>query len=244
MGVGVIVVLMVFGLVIRILWVKSPTILSAGDMAPEALHYTQEMILGLVAVGLAVATVVELAYTLFTDEPDEALNPVMLAVAVAIILQLANFEGFEWKQATGLAVSILVLAGLFATRRWITEFDGDKIASERRIAQQTLRREALVALLSEGRELVANGGEHVGSDVGTFDAARARVALVVADEKIVDLAGQYHFLVKELDKLSRNGSNLYDMLTQVRVSEEELISAARNSYQLFGLAPPPPYKVS
>jgi hypothetical protein len=82
----------------------------------------QELILTTVAVGLALAAAVELAYTLFTFEPDEALNPVMLGLAGAIILQLAKLDNFEWTKSVGLVLCVAALGALFAIRKWIADF--------------------------------------------------------------------------------------------------------------------------
>jgi hypothetical protein len=62
-----------------------------------------------VADALAAATVVQLAYTLFTPGPDEALDPVMLALATAMLLELGQVSQFQWKD--GVAI-ILYAAGL------------------------------------------------------------------------------------------------------------------------------------
>jgi hypothetical protein len=44
---------------------------------------------------LAAATVIQLAFTLFTLGPDEALDPVLLAIASALLLQLGNVDHFR-----------------------------------------------------------------------------------------------------------------------------------------------------
>jgi hypothetical protein len=44
--------------------------------------------LGLIGRALAAATVVELAYTLFTDGPDEVLDPLMLGISSFLIIEL------------------------------------------------------------------------------------------------------------------------------------------------------------
>jgi hypothetical protein len=73
------------------------------------------------ALRLAAAAVVELAYTLFTDGPDEALNPVMLGVAAALLVQLGRVEKFNLHEALAGLLYAAALAGLFATRRWLAE---------------------------------------------------------------------------------------------------------------------------
>jgi hypothetical protein len=43
-----------------------------------------------IGIGLAAAAALELAYTLFTDGPDEALDPLMLGLASTLLLKLAG----------------------------------------------------------------------------------------------------------------------------------------------------------
>lgn len=45
-----------------------------------------------IGVGLAAAAVVELAYTLFTSGPDEALDPLMLGLSAALLIQLGALQ--------------------------------------------------------------------------------------------------------------------------------------------------------
>jgi hypothetical protein len=72
-----------------------------------------------VGLGLAIAAAIELAFTLFTDGPDEALDPLMLALSAAIILQLAKIEHFEWQSAVAVALNVGALAGVFAVKRFL-----------------------------------------------------------------------------------------------------------------------------
>ena len=72
-----------------------------------------------IALGLAVAAAVELAYTLFTPGPDEALDPLMLAVSAALILQLGKVEKFQWQEAIAALIFAAALAGLFAIRKYL-----------------------------------------------------------------------------------------------------------------------------
>jgi hypothetical protein len=81
----------------------------------------------IIADALAAATVVQLAFTLFTPGPDEALDPVLLAIASALLLQLGNVTQFHW--ADGLAVLLYgtALGGLFVVRVFIApDPDPDK----------------------------------------------------------------------------------------------------------------------
>jgi hypothetical protein len=87
----------------------------------ESLQVIQETVLGTIGVGLAVAAAIELAYTLFTHGPDEALDPVMLAVSAALILQLGKVDKFQWQDALAALLYIGVLGGLFAVRKYLAD---------------------------------------------------------------------------------------------------------------------------
>jgi hypothetical protein len=72
--------------------------------------------LKITADALAAATAVELAFTLFTPGPDEALDPVMLAIAAALLLQLGHVEHFRWQAGTAIVLYSIALGILFAVR--------------------------------------------------------------------------------------------------------------------------------
>lgn len=91
--------------------------------------------LGGIGVGLAAAAVVELAYTLFTPGPDEALDPLLLALSAKMLMQLAKFPGSAERdgreflgQAGGLLILGALLAILFGARLFLAERQkGDEI---------------------------------------------------------------------------------------------------------------------
>jgi hypothetical protein len=75
-----------------------------------------------IGIGLAAAAAIELAYTLFTDGPDEALDPLMLGLASTLLLKLAGLTGtLSLSQVGALAVLGLLLIGLFAARLMLAE---------------------------------------------------------------------------------------------------------------------------
>jgi hypothetical protein len=75
-----------------------------------------------IGVGLAAAAVVELTYTLFTEGPDEALDPLMLGVSAAILIQLGGMRlPVSFGQAGALLALGVLLAVLFATKLMLTE---------------------------------------------------------------------------------------------------------------------------
>lgn len=75
-----------------------------------------------IGIGLAAAAALELAYTLFTDGPDEALDPLMLGLASTLLLKLAGLsDTASFSQAGVLALLALLLIGLFAARLLLAE---------------------------------------------------------------------------------------------------------------------------
>jgi len=72
--------------------------------------------LKITADALAAATAVQLAFTLFTPGPDEALDPVLLAIAAALLLQLGHVENFQWQAGTAIVLYSIALGILFIVR--------------------------------------------------------------------------------------------------------------------------------
>ncbi len=81
----------------------------------------QEQVFSVIGVGLALAAGIELAYTLFTHGPDEALDPLMLGLSAALILQLGRVDQFSWGQGLAAIFYVACLASLFAVRKWLAE---------------------------------------------------------------------------------------------------------------------------
>jgi predicted SnoaL-like aldol condensation-catalyzing enzyme len=81
----------------------------------------QNHVFNTIGVSLAVAAGVELAYTLFTHGPDEALDPLMLGLSAAIILQLAKIEELDLKQAASAVVYVIALGITFAIREYLAK---------------------------------------------------------------------------------------------------------------------------
>lgn len=71
-----------------------------------------------IAYALAVAAAIELAYTLFTPGPDEALDPLMLGVSSGILILIT--EGVSATvEFAGLIIGVAALAILFLVRRYL-----------------------------------------------------------------------------------------------------------------------------
>jgi hypothetical protein len=79
----------------------------------------------LIADALAASTVIELTYTLFTPGPDEALDPVLLAVAAALLFQLGETDGFKWQDGAAIIFYSISLAVLFTVRVFLASGEED-----------------------------------------------------------------------------------------------------------------------
>jgi hypothetical protein len=81
-----------------------------------------ELALKVVAVGLALAAVVELTYTLFTEGPDEALDPLILGLSSFILLKISDpITDLTLSNAGTFAILIAALAVLFILRHQFIE---------------------------------------------------------------------------------------------------------------------------
>ena len=77
--------------------------------------------LDMVGQALAYSAGIELAYTLFTPGPDEALDPVMMGLAAAILLGVSQIEKLTVPGGVSAMLYCIALAGLFAIRKWLIE---------------------------------------------------------------------------------------------------------------------------
>jgi hypothetical protein len=71
----------------------------------------------IITAGLAAAAAVELAYTLFTPGPDEALEPLMLGLSAGILLLVTRPDVPVAWQFLGTVLGVLALGLLFLIRR-------------------------------------------------------------------------------------------------------------------------------
>jgi len=82
----------------------------------------ETLILRGIGVGLAAAAALELAYTLFTPGPDEALDPLMLGLSATILFKLAAIDGpISLANAGAFLLLGVLLAVLFVTRLLLAE---------------------------------------------------------------------------------------------------------------------------
>lgn len=85
-------------------------------------HQATALLIDGIGVGLAAAAALELAYTLFTSGPDEALDPLMLALAAALLVQIARIEQTpSLGTVSALLLQGLLLALLFGARLMLVE---------------------------------------------------------------------------------------------------------------------------
>ncbi len=71
----------------------------------------------IVGLGLGIGAAIELAYTLYTHGPDEALDPLMLALSAALLLQLGALKSFDLRQAAAAVLFVLALTTLLLARK-------------------------------------------------------------------------------------------------------------------------------
>jgi hypothetical protein len=80
------------------------------------------VIVSAIAYALAVAAAIELAYTLFTPGPDEALDPLMLGLSSALLLLVTKGGSSPVARFSGVLIGVAALGALFFIRhRWITD---------------------------------------------------------------------------------------------------------------------------
>lgn len=70
-------------------------------------------IFAITAIGLGAAAALELAYTLFTPGPDEAINPLMLGVSSTFLFLASKTEQLTWQFGFSAVLVVIALSGLF-----------------------------------------------------------------------------------------------------------------------------------
>jgi hypothetical protein len=94
--------------------------------------------LAIIAASLAVAASLELAYTLFTDGPDEVIDPLMMGVSASLLYLVSTLTSLTWTAGIAIAMFAGTLALLFAVRRRFIDKSVDlRELQERLIARQT-----------------------------------------------------------------------------------------------------------
>jgi hypothetical protein len=77
-----------------------------------------------IAYALAVAAAIELAYTLYTPGPDEALDPLMLGLSSGILILITSDNHLSvTDKYWGILIGVFALAGLFLVRKYLLSED-------------------------------------------------------------------------------------------------------------------------
>lgn len=101
-----------------------------GDKSPKII---EQHVLVIIAVSLAVAASLELAYTLFTPGPDEAIDPLMLGLSAVFLYTVSKQEDLTWTAGLAASLFAVTLAILFWIRqRFINDSDVKRDQSVRR----------------------------------------------------------------------------------------------------------------
>lgn len=73
--------------------------------------------LDIVGLALGYSSALELAYALFTEGPDEAVEPLIMGLAAALLVVVSEIPPLDMVRAIGVALLVAALAGLFLIRR-------------------------------------------------------------------------------------------------------------------------------
>jgi hypothetical protein len=92
---------------------------------PRIQHLVGLKTLELVANALEYSAGIELAYTLFTEGPDEAVEPVIMGLAAAMLLWISKVDAINALAACASLVFVIALAGLFLIRHYFVRPEQD-----------------------------------------------------------------------------------------------------------------------
>ncbi len=105
------------GAVVDIAWHVEQSVLTHSGQAPFAPSIIVSV--QVIASALAVAAAIELAYTLFTPGPDEALEPLMLGLSAGILFLITENSNDKLSvavQFSAVLLGVLALGALFIIR--------------------------------------------------------------------------------------------------------------------------------
>jgi len=91
------------------------------DAAPRIQQLVTLPTLELVAIALEYSAGIELAYTLFTEGPDEAVEPVIMGLAAAMLLGFSKLGSIDILAGCAAVAFVIALAGLFLLRHYFVE---------------------------------------------------------------------------------------------------------------------------
>jgi hypothetical protein len=99
--------------------------------------YASKHALLIISVSLAVAASLELAYTLFTPGPDEAVDPLILGISAVFLYLASGLDSLSWTGGVSVVLFAVTLGILFAVRQRF--IDGDDVREgqrRRRVARE------------------------------------------------------------------------------------------------------------
>jgi hypothetical protein len=76
-------------------------------------------VLEIVGKGLAYSAGIELIYMLFTEGPDEALDPPMMGIAAAVLLVVSKIETPTLRGGFTVLLLVLAISALFGTEKYL-----------------------------------------------------------------------------------------------------------------------------
>jgi hypothetical protein len=77
--------------------------------------------LDIVGLSLGYSSALELAYALFTEGPDEAVEPLIMGLAAALLVVVSEIPPIDLIRSIGVALLVTALAGLFLIRRFFIQ---------------------------------------------------------------------------------------------------------------------------
>jgi hypothetical protein len=99
--------------------------------------YASKHALLIISVSLAVAASLELAYTLFTPGPDEAVDPLILGISAVFLYLASGLGSLTWTGGVSVILFAVTLGILFAVRqRFIDDDDVREGQRRRRVARE------------------------------------------------------------------------------------------------------------
>lgn len=93
-----------------------------GGMSPT---YMGRHVLMIISASLAVAASLELAYTLFTPGPDEAVDPLLLGISAVFLYLVSKLDNFTWSEGLSAVLFAVTLTILFGVRQYF--IDGEDV---------------------------------------------------------------------------------------------------------------------
>jgi hypothetical protein len=91
-----------------------------GLVIGQTITEVHHQIFAVIGLALTLAAVVELAYALYGQGPDQALDPLVLAVAGALVFQLGGSASLDVRDGVAAVLYVAALGGLSAIRQHLS----------------------------------------------------------------------------------------------------------------------------